>query len=58
VWEWDAGAGDAIVRAVGGQTLSQGHLLQYNKPDMLHSNGFICIRNPELLQKFPFLREI
>jgi len=58
VWEWDTGAGDAIVRAVGGQTLSQGHLLKYNKPDMLHSNGFVCIRNPKILQKFPFLKEL
>lgn len=58
VWEWDTAAGDAIVRAVGGQTLSQGQVLQYNKLELLHPDGFVCVRNPALLERYPLLASL
>jgi len=58
VWEWDTAAGHAIINAVGGMVISHGQPLQYNKPDLKHSDGFVCVGNPDLLESYPLLRTL
>ena len=48
--EWDTAAGDAVLRAAGGQVLQAetGEALRYNKAD-LHNPDFVCLAAGRLL---------
>ncbi len=58
VWEWDTAAGHAILNAIGGMVLSRGQPLRYNTPDLKHTNGFVCVWNPALLDRYPLLKTL
>jgi 3'(2'), 5'-bisphosphate nucleotidase len=49
-WEWDTAAGDAVLRAVGGITLTPDGKtpLPYNKPSGRNDGGFFALARPEL----------
>ncbi len=58
VWEWDTAAGHAVLRSVGGEVLSRGKTLQYNKPELKHPDGFVGVADLRLLEKYPLLRQL